>query len=259
MIKVCVFGASGRLGRSVLDVAKEFSEVIISAAVVSASSSLCGEQACVNQVHDEVSYTSDMDSALAASDVVIDFSLPEASLEICRKASNTGTPVVVCTTGFTATQVAELRLLSESMPMLLAPNTSIGVFALKELSILASKILGPDFQIEIMELHHKHKKDAPSGTALSVAEGLCQPQLLVKDRSANSAERGSSELGIASLRGGDVAGEHTVYFLGRGERLELTHRANNRDIFARGALRAALRLQKMPEGLYSMSDVIESI
>jgi len=256
MIRVCVYGASGRLGASVLQVLQEYPEVVLAAALVPASSELCGKVVSGSKPENEVRYSSDVVSALEVSDVVIDFSTPEASLELCRIASERQVPVAVCTTGFDAAQVETLKSCSSSTAILLAPNTSLGVFVLKELSILARKLLGPEFQIEVMELHHKDKMDAPSGTALSVAESLADTSLHVNNRSSVRQKRGDSELGIASLRGGDAAGEHTIFFLGQGERLELTHRATKKEIFARGALRAAIRLQKLPSGLYSMREVI---
>ena len=151
-------------------------------------------------------------------------------------------------------QLAELRKLGEATAVLVSPNMSLGVFAMRELCLLAQDLLGQDFQVEVFEIHHDQKRDAPSGTALGIGSALARKGGLAEVVRGEGI-RGKAELGYASVRGGDVVGEHTVFFFGKGERVELSHRASDRAIFARGALRAALKLRGCKPGFYTMNDL----
>lgn len=193
------------------------------------------------------------------ADVLIDFSSPSATEAICEAATKANRPMVIGTTGHSAEQQSIIEAAAREIPIVLAANFSVGVNALFSLAELAAKILGENFDVEIIETHHRMKKDAPSGTAKTLAEILQKARGTEKIRHGREGligERDKSEIGVHSVRGGDVVGDHTLIFAGDGERLELTHRASSRETFARGALRAARWVMGKPEGLYSMRDVL---
>jgi 4-hydroxy-tetrahydrodipicolinate reductase len=209
-----------------------------------------------------VTVTDNLDSALKSKSVIIDFSNPAASLEFLRSAAKKPVPMVIATTGFDPKQLAEIKRLARRVPTLLSANNSLGVNLLISLVGKAAKMLGDDYDVEIVEAHHRFKKDAPSGTALalgrSVANALNRDldKVAVNGRKGIVGERGKKEIALLSVRAGDIVGEHTVIFGGIGERLEFIHRAHSRDTFARGALRAAQWLAKKGPGLYGMHDVL---
>jgi 4-hydroxy-tetrahydrodipicolinate reductase len=188
--------------------------------------------------------------------VVIDFSLPVALAELARLAARQGVALVSGTTGFEET--ALLDDAASKIPVLWAPNMSLGIAVLSEIAAVAARRLGPGFDIEITELHHRAKVDAPSGTAVRLADAVraVRPLRSVTGREGIVGARESEEIGVFALRGGDVIGDHTVHLLGSGERLELTHRATNRELFAHGALRAARWLVGRRPGRYSLADVL---
>lgn len=192
------------------------------------------------------------------SEVIIDVSHADATSEILAAKK----PLVIGTTGHSEAQLQEMARASKNIPIVLAPNFSVGVNALFQLVRDAARMLGPEFDLEIVEMHHRLKKDAPSGTAKKLAEILGEARQLPRNRALRHGregmvgERSRDEIGIHALRGGDVVGEHTVVFAGDGERLELTHKASSRETFARGALRAAQWVVRQKPGLYGMSDVI---
>jgi 4-hydroxy-tetrahydrodipicolinate reductase len=196
------------------------------------------------------------------ADVVIDFTAPAASLRSAQVCAARGVALVIGTTGFSAGQKEELRAAARKIPLLLAPNMSVGVNVLFRLVAEAARALGPAYEVEIVEMHHRMKRDAPSGTALRLAEvaasalGLPADDAFVCERHGDTGARKPGTLGIQALRGGDVVGDHTVHFLADGERLELTHRATSRDNFARGALRAARWIAGRQPGFYGMQDVL---
>ncbi len=203
------------------------------------------------------------ESALAQGEVVIDFTWHEATMKLARLAASHGTAMVIGTTGLSADDLAELReLAAASCPCVQAPNMAVGVNVLFKVARKMAKVLGDGYDIEIVEAHHRLKKDAPSGTALKlgemVAEGVGRDfaEVGVYARHGIIGERSAREIGIQTIRAGDIVGEHTVYFVGTGERLELTHRAHNRDNFARGAALAAAWVVNKPQGLYTMFDVL---
>jgi len=195
-------------------------------------------------------------------DVAIDVSQPQGSVALAARCARDGIPLVIGTTGHSADQFGELRAEAARIPILLSPNFSVGVNLLFWLTEKTSEILGPEFDAEIVELHHRHKKDAPSGTAKRLGEIVAETRSLEYKEAARHGreglvgERRGTEIGVHAIRGGDIVGEHTVYFAGVGERLELTHRASSRDTFAKGALRAADWLIGKPAGWYEMRDVL---
>jgi len=199
---------------------------------------------------------------IGACDAVVDFSHASATDAICRVCLGAGRPLVIGTTGHSNEGRALLEKAAKSLPIVFSPNFSLGVNALFWLTRKAAEILGQDFDLEIVETHHHLKKDAPSGTAKRMAEILCEVRNLdyaknvVHGREGLVGERSVAEIGVHSIRGGDVVGDHTVMFAGRGERLELTHKASSRDTFAAGALRAAKWIVGRSPGLYSMEDVL---
>jgi 4-hydroxy-tetrahydrodipicolinate reductase len=199
---------------------------------------------------------------LESSTVIIDFTNPEASLSYLRAATKKAVPIVIATTGFNAKQLAELKRLSRRTPTLLSANTSLGVNVLVSLLGKAAKMLGDDYDVEIVEAHHRFKKDAPSGTALALGKSVATAlnrdldKIGINGRKGMVGERSTKEIALLSVRAGDIVGEHTVIFGGIGERLEFIHRAHSRDTFARGAIRAALWLAKQKPGLYDMQDVL---
>jgi 4-hydroxy-tetrahydrodipicolinate reductase len=195
-------------------------------------------------------------------DAVIDFTFPGVSMETARFCARAGKSAVIGSTGFTPDQTAELQELSKAFPCVCAPNMSMGVNTLFKIVADAARILQDGFDVEIVEMHHRHKKDAPSGTAMRLARILAQSygwsldRAGVYERKGITGERRRDEIGIQTLRGGDVVGEHLVMFAGTGERIELIHRAQSRDCFAQGALYAAQWLMDRPAGMYDMQDVL---
>jgi 4-hydroxy-tetrahydrodipicolinate reductase len=199
---------------------------------------------------------------LEKADVVIDFTAASVSLAHLREASSAKKPMVIGSTGFTPDQLEQARQMASSVPCVLAPNMSMGVNVLFKVVADVARLLGPDFDVEIVEAHHRFKKDAPSGTAVKLAQvvaeslGRSLEEVGVYARHGIIGERTGQEIGVQTLRGGDIVGDHTVMFAGLGERIELIHRAHSRDNFARGALRAALWVVRQPPGLYDMQHVL---
>jgi 4-hydroxy-tetrahydrodipicolinate reductase len=264
MAEVVVAGAAGRMGSRLVALLKDDPELRLVAALEAprhpAVGKDAGEPAGVGPM--SVPITDDVDAAIGRGRILIEFSVPEASLAHVRVVARQGGRAVIGTTGFTAPQREELARLGKDTPLLVSPNMSVAVnVAFRVLADMA-RLLGDDYDVEIVETHHRFKKDAPSGTALRMAEVVAQAlgrdlaKTAVYDRHDRLAERTRKEIGMAALRSGDVVGEHTVSFGSLGERLELTHRAHSRDNFARGALRAARFIATAKPGLYSMQDVL---
>ncbi len=253
MIKVGVFGASGRVGKLLLENLKETKDMSLSSVFVRSELDFT--------IDPSVLVTSDMKSFLNGCDVVIDFSLPDACETLLETAMQTPKPLVIGTTGLNTHQLNLLKDASEMMPVLYATNMSLGVALLNKLVYQASKAL-EGFDIEIVEMHHRHKKDAPSGTALTLSESAARGRDLdidkvrVSGRDGNIGERSSDEIAVMALRGGDIVGRHTVGFYNDGEFIELNHTATSRSTFSKGALRAASWIADKEAGLYSISDCL---
>ena len=254
MIKVGVFGASGRVGKLLLDDLKDTPNMSVSTVYVRNSLDF--------SIDPSILITTDMKSFLNACDVVIDFSLPDACETLLETALEIPKPLVIGTTGLNNHQLNLLKEASELMPILYATNMSFGVALLNKLVYQASAAL-EDFDIEIVEMHHKHKKDAPSGTALTLSESAAAARNLdidkvrVSGRDGDIGARTKDEIGVMALRGGDIVGRHTVGFYNDGEFIELNHTATSRNTFSKGAIRAGGWLANKKAGLYSISDCLE--
>jgi len=254
MVKVGVFGANGRVGKLLIEDLKLSENISLSSVYVRNSLDF--------SIDPSVLVSTDIKSFLHACDIVIDFSLPEACEVLLEAALQTPKPLVIGTTGLNTHQLNLLKQASENMPILYATNMSLGVALLNKLVHQASAAL-EGFDIEIVEMHHKHKKDAPSGTALTLAEsaaagrGLDLDKVRISGRDGNIGERSSDEIAVMALRGGDIVGRHTVGFYNDGEFIELNHTATSRNTFSKGAIRAASWLVKKESGFYSISDCLE--
>jgi 4-hydroxy-tetrahydrodipicolinate reductase len=242
MLNLLITGRSGRMGLALLEAANAEPQVTVAA------------------THDS---GEDIDAAMRAADCTIDFSHHSFTGEVVRTALAQGKPLVIGTTGHSPEELAQIHEASRSVPLVHASNFSVGVNTLFWLTKLAAGVLKADhFDIEVVEMHHRHKIDAPSGTALTLlsvlekAVATCHEPQTVHGRSGNTGARRPGEIGMHSLRGGDVVGDHTVVFAADGERVELTHKASSRLTFAAGAVRAALWLKNQPPGLYDMRDVL---
>ena len=263
-VRVAIGGAGGRMGRMLLSLAAVHPDLTVTAAFDVAGNPVIGEDvgALAGTPPTGVLVTTDAAAALGAADVVIEFTLPDPSLEHLRIAADEKCAVVLGTTGFTAEQQAEIDGLSEKIPLLQASNMSVGVTLLTQVVEDVARRLGSGFDIEIVETHHRRKKDAPSGTAITLGEAAARgrdadlEKCVTHGRSGIVGERPDDEIGMMALRGGDVIGDHTVYFYGTGERLELTHRAQSREAFASGAVRAAAWIARRAPGRYSIRDVL---
>jgi 4-hydroxy-tetrahydrodipicolinate reductase len=262
-LKLVICGTSGRMGQALVQAAGEAGHSVVAGlerkgciAVGQDVGVVAGVGVLGAPVHDMIGH------ALAHKpDVVIDFSHPDASMEHARSCASSKMPIVIGTTGFTTAQRAELEKLGHQIPLVVAPNMSVGVNVVIGIAAELARKLGEGFDVEILEAHHKRKKDSPSGTALKLAEEIAaatgrSSSDFRKAREGQVGERPPHEIGIQALRGGDVVGEHTVFFLGEGERVELSHRATSREQFARGALRAAAWVQGKAPGLYDMRHVL---
>jgi 4-hydroxy-tetrahydrodipicolinate reductase len=264
MINVIVAGAAGRMGGRLVTLIKDSTALRLTGAVESKGHHALGEDAgeAAGSGKTGMPITDDLAGLLDKGEVVIDFSVPEATLNHFRAAAQHRRAMVIGTTGFSAAQMEELKSLARQVPCVLSPNMSVGVNLICKVIGEMAKTLGDDYDIEIIEAHHRLKKDAPSGTALKMAEVLARAvnrdlnQVGVYTRKGLMGERKKEEIGIQTIRAGDIVGDHTVLFGGIGERLEVTHRASSRDTFARGALRAARWVVKQPPGLYDMMDVL---
>jgi 4-hydroxy-tetrahydrodipicolinate reductase len=241
MTKIIITGAKGRMGQAIVACAKNFRDLEITA---------------------QVNKGDDLAAVISKGDAVVDFSLHSATPGIVELCAKNKKAIVIGTTGHTDAEKKAISHWQSTIPMVWASNFSTGVNTLFWLTRKAAEILGPDFDLEIVEMHHRLKKDAPSGTARTLAEILAGARKLQLEKAARHGrdgivgERTTAEIGIHSIRGGDVVGDHTVIFANAGERLELTHKASSRETFANGALRAALWVVKQKPGIYDMQDVL---
>lgn len=263
-IACAVIGAMGRMGQLICKIISASESFVLAGATESPGSTFLGKslRETTGLPEDGVRLVAAPEDISRPFDVVIDFTFPEVSLHTARFAHRAGKPAVIGTTGFSAEQRETIAGLSAEFPCVCAPNMSIGVNTLFKAVRDVALTLREGFDVEIMEIHHRYKKDAPSGTALQLARiiadayGRDLEQTGVYQRKGFTGERKSDEIGIQALRAGDVVGEHLVLFGGRGERLELVHRAQSRDCFAQGALYAARWVMDKPNGLYDMQDVL---
>jgi len=264
MIKVAVTGAAGRMGGRIITLITEAEGLEVAGAIEMAGHARLGDDAgYVAGCGDlGVAITDSLEQALASADVLIDFTWPEVTIGNAEVCARLGKAMVVGTTGLNPEQREVIKRVAESSPVVFAPNMSVGVNVCFKLLKDMAKTLGEGFDVEIVELHHNKKKDSPSGTAVRMGEIVADALDRNYDEVANyhregmCGERNQEEIGMQTVRGGDIVGEHTVYFIGMGERIELTHRAMSRDMFARGAVRAAGWLAEKPVGLYDMQDVL---
>jgi 4-hydroxy-tetrahydrodipicolinate reductase len=266
-VRVAIAGAGGRMGQALIEATLAADDLTLAAALDVAGSPAIGTDAGERFGRATgVRVVSDVDDAVRAADVLVDFTRPAGTLVHLAACARASIAAVVGTTGFDADGKAQIRQHAAAIPIVFAPNMSVGIAVLAELVEQAARRLGPAFDIEVVEMHHRHKIDAPSGTALRLGEAAAAGANVdlgahgVYAREGVTGERKPGTIGFATLRGGDVVGEHTVIFAGTGERLELTHRATSRGNFAAGALRAArfgaARRAEGRNGLYGMGDVL---
>ncbi len=262
MHPIAIFGITGRMGQMLLQAMRSEPGFQLSGAIASAASDRMGQEAAAEGTPTGVRITCDPALGLRGAAVAVDFSLGESVAAHARACAAARVPILVGATGFDAASRVDLRVAARDIAVLVAPNTSLGVGVAAKLVSMAAAALGPDYDVEIFEAHHKMKRDAPSGTALALGEEVAQArgaslnEVATFGRSGQSAPRIPGSIGFSSLRAGDIVGEHTVTFAGPGERVEITHRATDRITFARGALRAAGWLVGRPAGLYGMKDVL---
>ena len=264
MLRLGMIGAAGRMGRRIISLAAEDKDVVVAGAVEYEKSPFLGQDAGVvagcGSLGVEIS--SDIKSAASKCDVLIDFTGAKPTMGNLQHYAEAETPVVIGSTGLEPNDVAEIKKLSESIPVILAPNMSLGVNLTFKILEMVSKAIGDIYDIEIIESHHRLKKDAPSGTAMKMAEIIADTLKrnletdAVYARKGLIGERTDKEIGIQTIRAGDIVGEHTVMFCGQGERIEITHKAHTRDTFAKGAIQAAKWLKDKPNGFYNMFNVL---
>jgi 4-hydroxy-tetrahydrodipicolinate reductase len=262
-MRVAVAGAAGRMGRTLIEGVLESGDLALGAALEAPGQPQLGKDAgeplgtpC------GVILTADVAAAVAAADCLIDFTAPKATLAHLDACVGARRSAVIGTTGFTAEDKARIAAAARAIPVAMAPNFAVGVNVTFKLAEVAARILGDAYDVEIVEAHHRHKVDAPSGTALRLGEAVAAAlgrdlkEVAVHGREGITGERGAKDIAFHAIRGGDIVGEHTVIFAGEGERVEVTVRSGNRMTYAQGALRAARWLAGRPPGLYDMFDVL---
>jgi 4-hydroxy-tetrahydrodipicolinate reductase len=263
MQRICVAGASGRMGRMLIEAVWQAPDCQLSGALDVAGSPALGTDpiAFLGQSSGVV-MTSDLQKGISNSDVVIDFTRPLGTLAHLKVCQERGVNLVIGTTGFTDEQKAEIAAAAQKIAIVMAPNMSVGVNVTLKLLEMAAKSLSHGYDIEIIEAHHRHKVDAPSGTALKMGEVIASAlgrdlkDCAVYAREGVTGERDPSSIGFASIRGGDIVGDHTVLFAGTGERIEISHKSSSRVSYAQGSLCAARFLQGHKTGLFDMADVL---
>lgn len=261
--RLAIAGVSGRMGRTLLEAIAVDADCELAGAIDRADSPMAGQDAGVaHGALTGVKVANNIESALANADTLIDFTRPEATLIYLDACVAHKKSIVIGTTGFDASGTARIQAAAQQIPIVFAPNMSVGVNVLMKLAELAAQVLREGYDIEIIEAHHRHKVDAPSGTALGLGQAVANAlqrdlaTCAVYGRQGVTGERAADTIGFATVRGGDIVGDHTLLFAGIGERIELTHKASSRATFAQGALRAAKWLQDKAPGLYDMRDVL---
>jgi len=262
-VRVAVAGASGRMGRMLIEAVEQAPDCVLSAVLDIPGSPTMGSDATAWLGRASgVVVGCDLQAAAAVSDVLIDFTRPEGTLAHLRACRAHGTRMVIGTTGFSTEQKAEVAAQAQHIGVVMAPNMAVGVNVVLQLLDMAARGLNEGYDIEIVEAHHRHKVDAPSGTALRMGEvlasalGLNLSDCAVYGRAGVAGERDPSTIGFSTVRGGDVVGDHTVMFLGSGERIEITHKSSSRVTYAQGSLRAARFLMGRGAGLFDMAQVL---
>ena len=264
MVRAIVAGAAGRMGERIIHNIRQSKGITLAAAFERPDHPCLGQDAGqrVGLGDLGIKIAGALEEVINAGEVVIDFTTPEATLKNMRVASSRGLAMVIGTTGISGDTLKEITALSQTIRCVMSPNMSVGVNVMFRIAADMARYLGRGYDIEILEVHHRLKKDAPSGTAMKLAQTLALStdrdldEVAVYERKGMIGERTEKEIGIQTWRAGDITGEHTVLFGGIGERLELIHRAHNRDNFARGAVKAAEWIVQQPAGLYDMQDVL---
>jgi 4-hydroxy-tetrahydrodipicolinate reductase len=263
LLGVAIAGATGRMGQMLIDAVRASGDCALAGALDRADSPALGQDAGgFAGWASGVPVTADLDAGLASARVLIDFTRPEATLAHLAACRRHGVALVVGTTGFSDAQKAEIADAAKDIAIVMAPNMSVGVNVTLKLLEMAAKALSTGYDIEIVEAHHRHKVDAPSGTALKMGEviagalGRDLKDCAVYERFGHTGERDPSTIGFATIRGGDIVGDHTVLFAGTGERIEISHKSSSRAGYAQGSLRAARFLASRQSGLFDMADVL---
>jgi 4-hydroxy-tetrahydrodipicolinate reductase len=261
--RIAIAGASGRMGQMLIEAIRASDDCLLTGALDVASSPALGADATAFLGRQSgVAITSDLSIGLSNAQVLIDFTRPEGTLAHLRVCRELGVNVVIGTTGFNDAQKAEITAAAKDIAIVMAPNMSVGVNVTLKLLEMAAKALSTGYDIEIIEAHHRHKVDAPSGTALKMGEVIADAlgrdlkDCAVYAREGVTGERDPSSIGFATIRGGDIVGDHTVLFAGTGERIEITHKSSSRATYAQGSLRAARFLSVQKTGLFDMFDVL---
>ena len=262
-MKFAVAGATGKMGKMLIDTILRSPNAQLTGALEHPSCALLGTDAgAFLGQQTNVLITDDLVKGLADAEYLIDFTRPEGTLLHVEAAKQAGVKMIIGTTGFTAEQLQQLRSATDTIAIVFAPNMSVGVNATLKILQVAAQLLNQGYDIEIVEAHHRHKVDAPSGTAIKMGEVIAKAQghsladLAVYAREGHTGERRPGTIGFATIRGGDIVGDHTVIFAGEGERIEISHRSTSRQSYAEGALRAAAFLQNQPKGWFDMQDVL---
>ena len=261
--RVAIAGATGRMGHMLIEAVLASADCRLSGALDIASSPAIGQDAAAWTGRPcGVPVVADLRAGLSGSDVLIDFTRPEGTMAHLRACRELGVKAVIGTTGFTDAQKAEMAEIARDIAIVFAPNMSVGVNVTLKLLEMAARALATGYDIEIIEAHHRHKVDAPSGTALKMGEVIAQAigrdlkDCAVYERYGHTGERDPSTIGFSTIRGGDIVGDHTVLFAGTGERIEITHKSASRSTYAQGSLRAVRYLAGQPRGLFDMFDVL---
>jgi 4-hydroxy-tetrahydrodipicolinate reductase len=264
MVNIIVAGAAGRMGTRIINVISQTDGVKLTGAFEHPDSPSVGQDAGVAAGIGTIGIkiANSINDVIAKGDVIIDFTSPKATLENIRASSAKGLSMVIGTTGMTGELLEEVENIARGMRCVISPNMSVGINVMLRVAAIMAEMLGDDYDLEVLEAHHNLKKDAPSGTAMAIARTLAKAtgrdldKVAVYERKGITGERTKGEIGIQTLRAGDITGDHTIMFGGIGERLELIHRAHNRDNLARGAVRASKWVVEHPVGLYNMQDVL---
>jgi 4-hydroxy-tetrahydrodipicolinate reductase len=263
MMKIAIAGATGRMGKMLIEAVLNSPDAQLVGALEHDSCPLIGEDAgAFLGKKTGVAITADITKALSGTEFLIDFTRPEGTMAHLAVAQKTGSKMIIGTTGLSPEQIDALKKASTNLAIVFAPNMSVGVNATFKLLEIAAKMLNEGYDIEIIEAHHRHKVDAPSGTALRMGEVIAEAlgekldDVAIYAREGHTGERKVGSIGFATIRGGDIVGDHTVLFAGEGERIEISHKSSSRQSYAQGSLRAARFLHGQSSGLYDMQDVL---